>query len=61
MNGLVSLPANTPYVPRPRLLGTSEPVELVPTKCSNKRGVAFGFQETDDLYTLKDGISWWYD
>ncbi|CAM9623637.1 unnamed protein product, partial [Scytosiphon promiscuus] len=41
--------------------GVSEPVELVPTKCSDKRGVAFGFQETEDLYTLKDGISWWYD
>ncbi|CAM9665667.1 unnamed protein product [Pylaiella littoralis] len=41
--------------------GTAEPVELLPTQCSSKRGVAFGFQESEDLYTLKDGISWWYD
>ncbi|CAM9569235.1 unnamed protein product [Ectocarpus sp. 8 AP-2014] len=42
-------------------LCNSEPVELVPTQCGSKRGVAFGFKESDDLYTLKKGISWWYD
>ncbi|CAM9852157.1 unnamed protein product [Ectocarpus fasciculatus] len=40
---------------------SSRPVELVPTQCSSKRGVAFGFKESDDLYTLRKGISWWYD
>eukprot|EP00752_Nemacystus_decipiens_P008859 g7905.t1 len=41
--------------------GESNPVELAPTQCSNKRGVAFGFQDEKDLNTLKDGLSWWYD
>ncbi|CAN0525185.1 unnamed protein product, partial [Scytosiphon promiscuus] len=40
-------------------IGDPHPVDLEPSECKNKRGVAYGFQDAEDLHTLKDGISWW--
>ncbi|CAN0438173.1 unnamed protein product [Ascophyllum nodosum] len=41
--------------------GSPEPIALEPTGCSNKKGVAFGFQDAADLEALSPGMSWWYN
>ncbi|CAM9096280.1 unnamed protein product, partial [Hapterophycus canaliculatus] len=41
--------------------GEPDPVELEPTKCQGKRGVAFDFDDANDLDALAPGMSWWYN
>lgn len=41
------------------LTGEYEGVDLSPRECRNKRGVAYAFEDTGALNTLKDGLSWW--
>lgn len=40
--------------------GSAEPIALEPTECNNKRGLAFDFQDADDLEALAGGMSWWW-
>ncbi|CAM9199787.1 unnamed protein product [Choristocarpus tenellus] len=41
--------------------GTPEPIVLEPTECKEKRGVAFSFDNIDDVEALSPALSWWYN
>ncbi|CAM9758145.1 unnamed protein product [Pylaiella littoralis] len=41
--------------------GDASPIVIEPTECQSKRGVAFDFQNGDDLDALAPGMSWWYN
>ena len=42
-----------------RSTGDPSPMPMEPTACQSKRGVAFDFQDANDLDALAPGMSWW--